>query len=169
MSKMPRLVCPIFLVILLLPSCSFFKKKPIALGNNSNIRLSGRVQSVNESARFVLIRRYGPWRVAEGQIVESRGDGRSASLMPTGEKLGEHVAADIRGGSVEVGDGVYIRTIIKGASKTPFVDEEINAALKAPQATVPEPVVEESLPAPVFPVTSPTTLIAPPKVRASEL
>jgi hypothetical protein len=31
--------------------------------------------------------------------------------MPTGEKLGEHVAADIRSGSVEVGDAVYLRRI----------------------------------------------------------
>jgi len=81
-------------------------KKPV-----SEVRVAGRVQSVNQSSRFVLIRRYGIWRVGDGEIVESRGAGRTANLLPTGEKLGEHIAADIRSGQVEVGDAVYIRKI----------------------------------------------------------
>lgn len=83
---------------------------------NRNIRLAGRVYKVDEESKFVLIRRYGPWRVDESEAVESRGEGRTANLLPTGERLGEHVAADIRSGNVEVGDGVYIRKI-EGAQK----------------------------------------------------
>ncbi len=77
----------------------------------NHVRLAGRVQRVNEHSRFVLIRRYGVWRVSDNEVVESRGDGRTASLQPTGERLGEHVAADIRSGKVEVGDAVYIRRL----------------------------------------------------------
>lgn len=75
----------------------------------SEHRLAGRVQSVNEESRFVLIRRYGPWHVREDEVVECRGGDRTANLLPTGEKLGEHIAADIRQGRVAVGDAVYIR------------------------------------------------------------
>ena len=93
---MLRPLCLILAGILLLPSCGLFKKKLKSAPTNPNIRLSGRVQSVNKDAQFVLIRRYGSWKVGDGQVVESRGEGRTANLMPTGERLGEHVAADIR-------------------------------------------------------------------------
>ncbi len=98
-------------LLVVLPSCGLLKKKPRLVEVNRNIRLAGRVQQVDKVAKFVLIRRYGPWRVGEGEVVESRGDGRTASLQPTGERLGEYVAADIRSGGVESGDGVYIRKV----------------------------------------------------------
>jgi len=110
-----RKTCALFLVICpILFSCASSsekeeEKKPVE--PVSELRLAGRVQSVNQASRFVLIRRYGFWRVAEGEIVESRGEGRTANLLPSGEKLGEHIAADIRSGHVEVGDAVYIRKI----------------------------------------------------------
>ncbi len=93
-------------VLLLLPSCGLFKKKPKPVQWNRNVRLAGRVHKVDEKSRFVLIRRYGPWHVSEGEVVECRGEGRTASLLPTGERLGEHVAADIRSGTADIGDGV---------------------------------------------------------------
>lgn len=74
-------------------------------------RLAGRVERVNLASEFVRIRRYGPWRVSEHEVVVSRGGGRNANLLPTGEKLGEYIAADIRSGVVEVGDAVYIRQV----------------------------------------------------------
>ncbi len=95
------------------------KKKPLF-----ETRLAGRVQVVNRSGNFVLIRRYGVWRVKEGEIVESRGEGRTASLLPSGEKLGEHIAADIQSGQVEPGDGVYIRNIKKSETINPKEEEE---------------------------------------------
>lgn len=84
-----------------------------------NIRLAGRIHKVDEVSRFVLIRRYGPWHVNETEFVESRGEGRTANLLPTGERLGEHVAADIRSGDVKIGDGVYIRKIATSEKPKP--------------------------------------------------
>lgn len=96
---------------------------------NRNIRLAGRVHKVDQTSRFVLIRRYGPWRVGSDAVVESRGEGRTANLLPSGERLGEHVAADIRAGTVEVGDGVYIRKI--KASKKPQEPERLTKSEKS--------------------------------------
>lgn len=132
---MVRLFYIVFLGIMLLPACSFSKKKKNEVRINPNVRLSGRVQSVNQEDKFVLIRRYGRWHVGEGQLVESRGEGRSANLMPTGEELGEHVAADIRSGEVEVGDGVYIRQMSSPAPAVPQVPSpasESATEVKAP-------------------------------------
>lgn len=98
-------------VLLLLPSCGLFKKKPQVTLSHPKERISGRIYQVNQTEGYVLIRRYGPWRVGDEEIVESRGEGRTANLLPSGERLGEHVAADIRSGEVKVGDGVYIRRI----------------------------------------------------------
>lgn len=99
------------LVVTLLSGCGWFEKKTPPVPSSPEKRLAGRIYMVNRDAGFVLIRRYGMWRVAENEIVESRGQGRAANLNPTGERLGEHVAADIRSGQVEEGDAVYIRRI----------------------------------------------------------
>lgn len=103
----------------LLPGCGVVRKwfgsKPRMVKVNPGIRLAGRVYKVNKEAGYVMIRRYGPWRVGEGEVVEARGEKRTANLHPTGERLGEHVAADIRSGEVEVGDGVYVRRIVTSA------------------------------------------------------
>lgn len=83
------------------------EKKPVHY--NQDKRLAGRVEKVLNDSQFVLIRKYGRWSVLKGETVQSVGEGRSANLLPTGEELGEHIAADIRSGSAEVGDAVYIR------------------------------------------------------------
>lgn len=102
-----------FLVILcLLPGCGSSPQKTEAEKPVQNIRLAGRVQRVNLASGFVLIRRYGGWHVGDDEIVESRGEGRTANLLPSGERLGEHIAADVRSGEVEVGDAVYIRKLL---------------------------------------------------------
>jgi len=100
-------------ILLLLPSCGLFDKKPEVTPSklNAKARLSGRIYKVNIAEGYVLIRRYGPWRVGDDEIVESRGEGRISNLLPSGERLGEHVAADIRSGQAKIGDGVYIRKI----------------------------------------------------------
>ena len=135
----------------LLSSCGLLKRKSKgdAVKGNPDFRLSGRIQQVNQDAQFVLIRRYGPWKVGKDQIVESRGDGRTANLLPTGEELGEHIAADIRSGNVEVGDAVYIRKI----SKTTKEDE----VFTTPEVPSPAKVT------PVEPVPVPNILPEPPK------
>jgi hypothetical protein len=104
----------------LLSGCGSSPEEEKPKGSVSDSRLAGRIQRVNRSAGFVLIRRYGFWRVSEGEIVESRGEGRTANLLPSGEKLGEHIAADIRSGDVEVGDAAYIRKIL-----VPLTSEEV--------------------------------------------
>lgn len=98
----------------LLSGCGLVKKlfgsKPKAVPQAREVRLAGRVEKVDTARGYVLIRRYGPWRFdPAGEVAESRAAGRTANLYPTGERLGEHVAADIRSGAVEVGDAVYIR------------------------------------------------------------
>jgi len=103
------------LSVLLLSSCSFFKKsEPV---KNTKVRVSpvGRVDKVNQKAGYVFIRKYGSWKLDDSEILETRGGGngvgRSANLLATGEKIGERVAADIRSGDVKVGDAVFIRKI----------------------------------------------------------
>jgi len=94
-------------------------------------RLAGRVQSVNRASQFVLIRRYGYWRVDEGDIVVTSGEGRTANLLPTGEKLGEHIAADIRSGEVEVGDAVYIRKMLTSKEAKPSEEVKKPAVIES--------------------------------------
>lgn len=93
----------------ILSACTGNEQKPKPVFPSQSKRLAGRIDRVVEESRFVLIRTYGKWSVIEGETVQSVGEGRSANLLPTGEELGEHVAADIRSGSVKVGDAVYIR------------------------------------------------------------
>jgi hypothetical protein len=119
---MVKSVLGALLVLCCLPGCGSSPEPVKKVKPVSSERLAGRVQNVNEVSGFVLIRRYGGWHVDEGELVESRGVGRTANLMPTGEKLGEHVAADIRSGKVEVGDAVYIRRLV--ISKDPKPSEE---------------------------------------------
>ncbi|MGJ8677964.1 MAG: hypothetical protein ACSHX0_10640 [Akkermansiaceae bacterium] len=69
---------------------------------------AGIVNKVNKEGGYVFIRRYYSLRLEPNDILESRGEGRTANLYPTGETLGEHIAADIRSGTVEIGDAVYI-------------------------------------------------------------
>lgn len=70
--------------------------------------LIGRIASVPQDKRFVLIQSYGKWSAESGQILTTRGpDGRSANLKITGEKLAEFAAADVQSGEVQTGDAVY--------------------------------------------------------------
>jgi hypothetical protein len=56
----------------------------------------------------VLIQSNGTWTVETGSILTTQGpEGRAANLLATGEKLGQYAAADIRTGTLEIGDGVY--------------------------------------------------------------
>lgn len=109
-SDMFKLVITSFAAVIFLSGCGGVGKNPKPVRDNTwDPRLAGRIQKVDQASQFVLIRRYGGWHVTEGEVVESRGEGRAANLLPTGERLGEHVAADIRSGEVEEGDVVYIR------------------------------------------------------------
>ena len=97
----------------LLTSCSLFDgaADPVA-EPESQPRLIGRIASVSAEKDFVLIESYGPWRVPEGGILAGSGtEGRTCNLVVTGERMGQHAAADIRSGEAKVGDSVYYRPL----------------------------------------------------------
>jgi hypothetical protein len=79
----------------------------------AKVVLVGRVASMPAGRGFVLIQSYGSWAVPAGSPVFSCGDceegGRLANLLPSGERMGQFVAADVRSGTVEIGDAVYFR------------------------------------------------------------
>ncbi len=86
---------------------------------DSKPRLVGRVASIPADRNFVLIQSYGTWTVATGSILTTQGpEGRTANLLATGEKLGQYAAADIRTGTLEIGDGVYTIAKIPEAKDT---------------------------------------------------
>lgn len=120
---MIKCISGLLFILCFLPSCGSFPKEVEVEAPVQEIRLAGRVQRVNSSSGFVLIRRYGGWHVREDEIVESRGEGRTANLLPSGERLGEHIAADVRSGEVEVGDAVYIRKLL--ISNEPKTSEKV--------------------------------------------
>jgi len=70
--------------------------------------LVGRVASLPADKSFVLIESYGKWNISSNTILTTRGpENRSANLLVTGEKLGQFAAADLKSGTLAVGDGVY--------------------------------------------------------------
>ena len=106
MAKSLLFIC---LLTWIFAACGVSRQKPEQIPAKPDMRLAGRVDQVVGESDFVLIRKYGKWVVLDGEVVISQGQGRTANLLPTGEELGVHVAADIRSGSVRVGDAVYIR------------------------------------------------------------
>ncbi len=73
-------------------------------------KLVGRIASVPSDKRFVLIQSYGDWKIGADTILTTRGpDERTANLLVTGEALGQHAAADLQSGALDVGDAVYSR------------------------------------------------------------
>lgn len=123
---MIKLMLSILLLMVFLPGCGSSPKAEEKEAPKAVVpkRLAGRVQSVNRTSQFVLIRRYGYWRLDDDDVVVTAGEGRTANLLPTGEKLGEHIAADIRSGEVEVGDAVYIRKILTFKEAKPSTEVE---------------------------------------------
>jgi hypothetical protein len=86
---------------------------------DSKPRLVGRIASIPADRTFVLIQSYGTWTVEAGSILTTQGpDGRAANLLATGEKLGQYAAADIRTGTLEIGDGVYTISKVPAAKET---------------------------------------------------
>ena len=110
--------------LLLLNSCSFFGGgAEEVLETDTKPRLVGRIALIPTRENFVLIESYGPWRVPEGGVLTGIGtEGRTSNLVVTGEKLGQHVAADIRLGVAKVGDAVYYRSLGGGSEGEDSVD-----------------------------------------------
>lgn len=91
----------------LLVACATDKEDDEPSEPRGRVEIVGRVASIPPGRDFVLIQSFGEWRVPAGTILTTRGaDERSASLLVTGERLGQFAAADIRAGEVVVGDAV---------------------------------------------------------------
>ena len=103
--------------LLTMVSCGLFggkgedeETKPEA---SSAPKLIGRVASINEKQRFVLIEGYGEWKLGEGLLLSSFGgeNERSATLTVSGERMGRFTAADWKSGKLNIGDQVYARPL----------------------------------------------------------
>ncbi len=82
----------------------------------ASTQLIGEVASVHTAEGFVLIKRFGGGSLPEGFVFHSQGaGGETASLRPTGEKLGRFYAADITGGTPQAGDFVMGRRLPEAA------------------------------------------------------
>ena len=109
-------LCVILSACIILPSCGLLKKERQV----ESVKVQqpvGIIDRVDTEEGYVFIRRYRAIRLRDGEIMESKGSsGRVANLIPTGEKLGERIAADIKSGEVVKGDAVYIREITSSES-----------------------------------------------------
>lgn len=130
------------LLLLFLPSCTEKepeeKPKEKKEQQTTKPRLVGRISSIPADRKFVLIQSYGTWDVPTGSILTTRGpDERAANLRATGEQLGQYAAADIKSGTLKVGDGVY----------TIGTQQESPLTVKPPLVET-EDTLEESTPSP---------------------
>jgi len=105
-------LCLAAITLMAAPACTTFK--PADPGESAAApvtkapRLVGRIASIPEGQRFVLIQTYGREPISPDSILTTRGpEKRSANLLATGETLGQFTAADIQSGAVEIGDAVY--------------------------------------------------------------
>lgn len=94
-------------------SCGFFSQEDeVDEASAMDPRLVGRIASVSEKQGFVLIQSYGEWILGEGLLLSSVGDdGRTATLVASGERKGRYAAADYKAGAVKAGDFVYARQL----------------------------------------------------------
>lgn len=114
------------------------------------LSLVGRVASKPAGSDFVLIESYGDWRVPVGGLLSSFGpEGRSATLVASGEKLGQFAAADVRGGAVATGDAVYYRPLPE--AKEPAAAAEKTAEGQPTEPKKPEAFQKEAAPTPAKP------------------
>lgn len=86
------------------------EKKPSEAPSGTAPKLVGRITSIPAGKEFALIQLYGGAPLPAGASLTTLGpEGRTANLYATGEKLDRYAAADIRSGTVEIGDSVFLR------------------------------------------------------------
>jgi len=119
------------LLFITLSSCSHFKKSADAetdevVKKEPRRKIHGRIASVSEAGKFVLIQKYGPGRLPKNTLFQSAGvSGSQANLRPTGERVRDFFAADILSGEAEIGDAVTGFAIARTASdSSPSVTPE---------------------------------------------
>ena len=136
--KFPLPLRVIALLACTLASCGLLKpaktEDPAEKPKADPPKLVGRIASIPADKRFVLIQSYGKWMIETGTILTTRGENdRTANLLVTGESLGQFAAADLKSGTLEVGDAVYSRHVPQPSEPT--------SEPKAP-STTPAPVPE---------------------------
>lgn len=93
----------------------------------------GRVASLHLDDGFVLVETFGQWTYTQGIRLSSMGDeGRAATLVVSGERMGRYAAADVKAGEIEVGDAVMLRPMSDDSDnpeqeKAPRVEEDVPA------------------------------------------
>ncbi|MGC6426168.1 MAG: hypothetical protein ACON5H_04125 [Akkermansiaceae bacterium] len=81
--------------------------KPNELQKQSTRQIIGRIASVSEAGKFVLIQKYGPGKLPKNSLFQTHGaNGSSANIRPTGERIRDFFAADLIAGKVQKGDAV---------------------------------------------------------------
>jgi len=139
-SRLPRLLLvPWFC---LLGACGWFAdKEEEEEVSKTAPRLVGRVASIHEAEGFVLVENFRSISLGEGLLLSTRGaEGRAATLVVSGERMGRYAAADMKSGNLEVGDEVYAR---------PLVAEEPSTDLEWQQAGgMPNPTAADGSPSP---------------------
>lgn len=98
---------------LLLSSCGILqnlakeKPKPEEQKKPPTRQIIGRIASVSEAGKFVLIQKYGPGKLPKNALFQTHSnDGSSANIRPTGERVRDFFAADLITGTVNKGDAV---------------------------------------------------------------
>lgn len=134
------------LLVVFLPCCADKepeeKPKEKKEEQTTKPRLVGRIASMPADRKFVLIQSYGKWNVPTGSILTTHGpDGRAANLLATGEQLGQYAAADVKSGSLEVGDGVYT---IGTQKESPMTVEPSPVETNTVEEITPSPQASES-------------------------
>lgn len=89
-------------------------------------QIVGRIASVSETGKFVLIQKYGPGKLPKNSLFQTHGvDGTSASLKPSGERVRDFFAADIISGKAKQGDAVSsFRLLPEKPAETPVSEAQ---------------------------------------------
>lgn len=88
-------------------------------------QIIGRIASVSSTGGFVLIQKYSAGKMPVNTIIQTSGaDGRTASLMPSGERVQNFFAADIVNGEVQIGDAVAAYFDQQGKKDMPPAGDE---------------------------------------------
>ncbi|GAA5477624.1 hypothetical protein [Haloferula helveola] len=113
------------LACLLTAGCGLFGSDDEPEESPTAAKLVGRVASVHEADGFVLVQGFDDLKLGDGLLLSARGEGeQTATLVVTGERMGRYTAADLKSGSVSVGDSVYARPI-EEESEMPATDAPI--------------------------------------------
>ena len=116
-----------------LSACSWLNPEDEVPPENPNApKLVGRIASIPPDRRFVPIQSYGKWSVPPGTTLTVHGpDGRNANLTATGESLRHYAAADLKSGTLEIGDGVYAPPESQNAAPEPPVEPPTDPKMSA--------------------------------------